>query len=214
MSSMNQLLTNLGVSFSNQIEIELSPEETIISLIRDYNIVEKRRELSLLILAFQTFQDYYRPDLFAHLLKDEDSMIKQVLGGIIFREGLINPTRWSGLFKKLMIDKYKALNIGNQKVVELKGKDRYFSEFTITISEIKKSNIKKMLSKEWVLQRNTWFKNRLIFGASTRADISTIKFNQLESTPYSIAKRFNQSYPSIHGIWNDLIFAQKLGYNI
>jgi hypothetical protein len=49
---MNQLLTNLGVSFSNQIEIELSPEETIISLIRDYNIVEKRRELSLLILAF------------------------------------------------------------------------------------------------------------------------------------------------------------------
>jgi hypothetical protein len=209
------LLTSLGVSFSREMDINLCPEEALISLIEDFNILENRRLLSLTILAFENLQDYLRPDLLSHLAARISVRGKAVLGGIIFRNNLNGPARWKKFKKFLLSDRLKnEILIGSPLVIELKGVDPYFLEFGIKITPIAKSEDKKLFRNNWLFRHNPWFGNRILFGPGSRADISTIRSNQLESVPYRIAKRFNCSIPSITKAWNDLILAQSLGYEV
>lgn len=209
------LLTSLGVSFSREMDISLCPEEVLISLIEDFNIVENRRLLSLTILAVENLQEYLRPDLLNHLAARISLRNRAVLGGIIFRSNLKVLGRWQRLKKFLLIGKLKnQILIGSPLVTELKGVDPYFLEFGIKITQIAKSEDKKLIRNHWLFRHNPWIGNRILFGPGSRADIATIRRNQLESVPYRIAKRFNCSVTSITKAWNDLIYAQSLGYEV
>lgn len=209
------LLTSLGVSFSRDIDITLCPEEVLISLIEDFNIVENKRLLSLTILASENLQDFLRPDLLNHLARRISIRGRAVLGGIIFRDNLKSFGRWQRLKKFLLItgSKNKIL-IGSPLVIKLKGADPYFLEFGITITPLAKSEDKKLVQDNWLFRHNPWIGNRILFGPGSRADIATIRSHQLESVPYRVAKRFNCSIPSITKAWNDLILAQSLGYEV
>lgn len=209
------LLTSLGVSFSREMDITLSPEEIMISLIVNFNVVENRRLLSLAILAFENLQDYLRPDLLNHLSAKISNRNKAVLGGIIFRNNLNVFGRWQRLKINLLSSKpEEEIIIGSVEIINLKGTDPYFWEFGIKITPISKSEDKKLFRNDWLFRHNPWFGNRILFGPGSRADIATIRSNHLESVPYRIAKRFNCSVPSITKAWNDLILAQSLGYEV
>lgn len=207
------LLTSLGVSFTREIDITLCPEEILISLIENFNIIENRRLLSLTILAFENLQDYLRPDLLNHLSERVSIRGRAVLGGIIFRNNLKGIGRWQRL-KKFLISSRPEILIGSPLVIELKGTDPFFWEFGIKITPMAKSEEKKLVRNDWLFRHNPWIGNRILFGPGSRADIATIRRNQLESVPYRIAKRFNCSIPSITKAWNDLILAQTLGYEV
>jgi len=210
----NSLLAALGVSFRKEMDITLSPEEIIISLICDHQVIYKRRLLSLLILAFQNFQDYFRPDIFFHLLPNMDGISRRVLGGIIFRPGLKNPSRWKRLKNFIEKEDKTEVYISSHRMLELRAGDEGFSQFRILITRVAGSHEKKLMRENWILKYNPWFKNRLLFGPSSRADVYTMKTNFLEANPNRIARRFNLSYPSIHGIWNDIILAQEIGHEV
>ena len=47
------LLASLGVSFRRELDFSFCPEECLVALIEEHNIVEDRRLLSLTILAFE-----------------------------------------------------------------------------------------------------------------------------------------------------------------
>ena len=207
------LLSSLGISFDREIDISLSPEECIISLLVDFELLNNRRHLSLAILAFQEYQDYFRPDLFDHLARELPYQIQMGLGGIIFRERLRNPGRWNNL-KKLLSSNLisKQVFIDQKKLVTLRGSDPGFAAFNLMMTPVAKSDPKKLFLEDMFLRQNQWFANRLFFGTTSRADIVTIRRNHLEATPYRIAKRFNCSIPSITKTWNDLIRVQELGF--
>ena len=205
------LLANLGISFNRDIDIALSPEECFIALIEQHNILEDRRLLSLTILAFENIQNYLRPDLFKRLASDMTAKGCSVLGGIIFRDHLITPGRWSGLQNVLKKYRVRDLLVGNEKIIKEKGADNFFESFGIRMTQVNKSSSKKLLDREWYLSHNPWLKNRVFFGPSTRADVYTVKTNFLESTAYRFMERFNYRPSSVYGIWNEMTLAQTLG---
>lgn len=204
------LLFSLGVSFDRDIDGSLSPEEALIALVRDFNLVENRRLLSLAILAFQNLQSLFRPDLLGQLLKREDSLTVRIVGGIIFRNELKHNARWSRLRKQISSHRRTKVYFGNERLIELRGNDEGFASFGIYITPVVASGDKKLLALDWIISQNTWLKNRVLFGPSVRADVYTIRELFLESNPYQVSKRFNQSYPSINKVWNDIIHYQDL----
>lgn len=205
------LLASLGISFDREIDITLSPEECFIALIEQHNIIEQRRLLSLAILAFENIQDYLRPDLFKRLSEKMTSQGRSILGGVIFRDCLSIPGRWSGLRAVLERNCLQGLVVGSEKVIKAKGVDKYFESFGIMMTPVVSSNEKKLLEREWYLSHNPWLKNRIFLGTSTRADVFTVKTNFLESTPYRFMERFNYTPSSLYGIWNEMTLAQSIG---
>jgi hypothetical protein len=207
-SELDQKLIRIGVQLADQrnkedlkwVDIENTLHEASLE------ITDDSRLFSLLASWISVHGDYVVVEKLMKLQKKRNSPWLTALAICAFNMGF---HQWKRLIKKergpiALVNVDLALS-----AIKLKGEEPNFRRcgFLLPIGVLR-IRISDALTTERLVKRNPQFRNRLLFGASWRADIITAIELGIK-TPYQIAKLLGCSYEPAHRIFKEYSIAMK-----
>ena len=212
---MNKLIdskfASIGVAFYNEVDPTVSPEDAIISFLLSDDFPKNKRLMGLLLVWLKEFSKYVQVEYLKHEMTQLNYTQIATLGAIATKCVEFKDFRWRNLeatCRKKIKNVNSSLYVDDDEIsLQYRGVDKVFEKFKIIIPNRKEESEKKLRSRDWVLSKNIWIKNRLLFGVNPRADIATVLELKSCRTAYAAAKILNISKPTAYRNWDDLKMA-------
>lgn len=207
MSSLAEVWTSLGVAFhSRASEISFSPEDGIIKFLKSGEFPEDKKMISLIIEWLRLYSKVVHVERLKNYCGNLTDLELAILGGLAKKCISFGDHRWSIIIKTVQkkIGTSSSFACDSENYISLKGLDTDFSTFGLRMANIKPVSEKKLIPRNILIQKNTWIKNRFLFGSNLRADIATIRELGLAKTAYQAAKIAICSMNAAYRNWDDL----------
>lgn len=206
LNSVEENLSILGIAFTEKsLNPIVSPEEALLFLVQNEKFQSSRRYYSLLCLAISEYSSFLRLEVIYHYVEELDQLSSGFLGAVLRQVPRSSEAWYKKLIKKLKIQsKGNSYYLSSKARVDLQGRDLNLVEFGIYTTPFQRQHRVKLLSRTQLLKNNKWYRSRLIFGVSLRADIATLRDLKLVEKSYGAMKRLRSSKSSTYKIWKEL----------
>jgi len=199
---------SLGIAFnSSEHKTCVDPETAIIELISSSEFPEDKKMMGLALLWLEHFSKLVHVERLKILTKNLGAFELALLGSIARKCVSFGDYRWR-MIEKIAQAKNSGkpvFSIGDSETfIKMRGLDEDFAVFGIRVGPVCPDNSKKLLNRQAVISRNTWLKNRLLFGSNVRADIATLISLKRAETGYAAAKILGCSPNAAYRNWKDL----------
>lgn len=203
----DSLLKGVGCNMQAKAPKTLFPEECLVELSK--SVLSDPKALVLVTGAIERNVDVFHPELLLKILKSAQGD-PNVIGGLLQKT---KDRRFMKVIQYCHELKYKSLKpsktltfaaqIGQAPV------DSDFAEFGLKISEMNKTDEKKITKRDLWVQNNLFIHNRVLFGCNWRADIiSAIEIGA--ENPTEVKNRLKCSYETAHRVFNDYRLIQEI----
>lgn len=208
--ALTKMWASLGIEFYVQAVESESPEAALISFIQSQEFPEDKKMMGLVLLWLKHFSDIVHIERLKILSQSLEGFELAVLGGLSEKCIAQGDIRWKAIITDVIKRLGKAPTFkerDSKNFIAVKGIDEEFQKFGLSFAKLHPDDDKKITTREKLVKKNAWVKNRLLFGANVRSDIATIKELGLAETAYGAAKIANCSNNAAYRNWNDLEIA-------
>lgn len=182
----------------------LTPEKVLLEASKA--AISNRLILNLIYTWVHTNSEILYADAFRAAFKEEENHLAKIFVSAILAS--LNDDRFDKLISHVEVakdneksllgkDLFFAAEIGQTEF------DKYFLNYGLKISQLKKESEKKFLPLEHVINDNPFIRCRLLFGTGVRADVAALLMLGLKN-PSEIRDVLNCSYESAHRNVNSL----------
>lgn len=207
MSNLAEAWTSLGVAYhSKSSEIPSSPEEGLYIFLKSGEFPEDKKMIAIIIEWLRQYSKIVHVERLKNYCPKLTDLELAILGGLAKKCISFGDHRWKIILKivhKKLGKSYSFIG-DSESYILLKGLDTDFSSFGLQIANIKSESLKKFIPRDILIKKNTWIKNRILFGSNLRSDIASIRELGLANTAYQAAKIALCSMNAAYRNWADL----------
>ena len=207
-------LSSIGIAYTDSRKYSVNPEKVFIEVIKSNDLFENKKYVGLMLLWLFEYGSLIRVSYIKSLIDDLDIFHQAVVAGFALKMMKNGDNRWKKLIEKVQKnfgDKKLKFHIQDDPMyVRIKGQDKEFKEFGLSVAILLPENSKKLMKKEWIVKNNIWLKNRVIYGVNLKADIISLMSLKLSHNAYQAAKYLGCSFNSSYKIWNEIELVKGL----
>ena len=208
MNKLARIWASLGVAYyADPTEIPSTPEDGIIEFLKSGEFPEDKKMMEIILGWLEENSKLVHVERLKNLSKALSEFEMAVLGAIAKKCAANGDHRWNVIVKtaREKVGEKRFSQGDTENFIGVKGLDCDFSEFGIRIGTMRIESVeKKLIPRKFLIKKNTWLKNRILFGTNVRADIATIRELGLAQTAYRASKIASCSMQAAYNNWSDL----------
>ncbi len=199
----------MGAAFeAGRIGFVDSPEEIILATVTDPEFPRNKQMIRLMLGWLAIYRELIHVERLKTINELFDPHALAILGGIAEKQVKEGDHRWK-VIRKQVVERLRGKSLEDAPAdpdiqIERKGNDPDFANFGLKVYKTTAEEPRKFRSREYVLSRNTWLKNRLLFGPNLRADVATLMELKLVNNANQAAKKLGCSRDGAYRNWKAL----------
>lgn len=204
-------LASIGINFAANMsgQKNCDPELVLIEVLESGEFPESKSLIRFVLALLLLYGNFFHAERIKSAIGTLSPLAVAILGGIALKLTKTGDLRWNTIYETcktrlgtqppkwgpVVEDKYAIKN---------RGTDPEFLQFGITCPVIEPEAMKKIRPISALIEDNTWFRNRALFGTNMRADTITAIQLYHPRTPYSLSKILRCSMDCAYRNWKDL----------